>query len=104
MQPDVLQRDRAVMACRRRKSQEVRAATWNASSMVCRSGEVVDALHRRKIALCCAQKMRWKGGSARMLGVIDRRYKFFWQGCKKGLLILVFLLLRNVVRVIERIW
>ena len=61
MQPDVLQRGRAVMACRRSKSHEVRAATWNVSSMVCRSGEVVDALHRRKIDFCCAQETRWKG-------------------------------------------
>ena len=44
-----LQRGRAVMACRRRNSQEVKAATWNVSSMVCRFGEVVDALYRRKI-------------------------------------------------------
>ena len=52
--------------------------------MVGRSGEVVDALHRRHIDFCCAQEMRWKGGSARMLGAIGRRYKFFWQGCNKG--------------------
>ena len=30
-------------------SQEMKAATWNVSSMVCRFGEVVNALHRRKI-------------------------------------------------------
>ena len=34
----------------------MRAATWNVSSMVGRSGEVVDALHRRKIDFCCASK------------------------------------------------
>ena len=62
----------------------MRAATWNVSSMVCRPGELVDALHRRKIDLCCAQETRWKGGSARMLGAIVRRYKFFWHGCNKG--------------------
>ena len=49
------------MACQRSKSQDVRAATWNMSSMVGRSGEVMDALHRRKIDFCCAQEMRWKG-------------------------------------------
>ena len=37
--------------------------------MVCRSGEVVDALHRRNINFCCAQVMRWKGGCAKMRGV-----------------------------------
>ena len=35
------------MARQRSKSQDVRTATWNVSSMVSRSGEVVDALHRR---------------------------------------------------------
>ena len=49
VQPGVLQRGRAGMAHRRSKSQDVRTATWNVSSMVSRSGEVVDALHRRKI-------------------------------------------------------
>ena len=80
VQPDVLQRGRAVMARQRSKSQDVRAATWNGSSMVCRSGEVVDALHRRKIDFCCAQETKWKGGSARILGAIGRRSKFFWRG------------------------
>ena len=71
------------MACQRSKSQDMRAATWNVSSMVGRSGEVVDALHRRKIDFCCAQETRWKGESARMLGAIGRRYKFLWKGCNK---------------------
>ena len=42
VQSYVLQRGRAAMACGRSKSQEVRAATWNVSSMVCRSREVVN--------------------------------------------------------------
>ena len=84
VQPDVLQRGRAGMACQRSKSQDVRTATWNVSSMVSRSGEVVDALHRRRIDFCCAQQTRWKGESGRMLGANGRRYKFFWQGCNKG--------------------
>ena len=41
------------MACQRSKSQDVKAATWNMSRMVVRSGEVVDALHRRNIYFCC---------------------------------------------------
>ena len=49
VQPDVLQRCRAAMACQRGNSWDVRAATWNVSSMVCLSGEVVDALHRKKL-------------------------------------------------------
>ena len=47
VQPDVLERVRAVMVSRRSKSQDVRAATGNVSSMVCRSGELVDALYNR---------------------------------------------------------
>ena len=60
MQPDELQGDRAVMPWQRSKSQDVRAATWNGSSMVGQSGELVDALHRRMIDFCCAQETRWK--------------------------------------------
>ena len=41
------------MSFQRSKSQDVRAATWNASSLVGRSGELVNALHRRNIDLCC---------------------------------------------------
>ena len=47
------------MARQRSKSQDMRAAIWNVSSMVGRSGEVVDALHRRRIDFCCAQESRW---------------------------------------------
>ena len=53
--------------------------------MVGRSGEVVDALYRRKIDFCCAQETRWKGESARMISAIGRRYTSFWQGCNKGI-------------------
>ena len=95
------------MARRRSKTQDVRTATWNVSSMVSRSG---DALHRRKIDFCCAQEMRWRGESVRMLGANGRRYKFFWQGCNKGTAgVGVFIAERwidsvvNVVRVNERI-
>ena len=75
-----------------------------------RSGEVVDALHRNKNDLCCAQETRWKGESARMFGGNGRRYKFFWQGCNKGTTgVGVFIAERwidsvvNVVRVNQRI-
>ena len=56
VQPDVLQRGRSGMARQRSKSQDVRCATWNVSSMVGRSDEVVDPLQRRNIDLCCAQE------------------------------------------------
>ena len=49
VQPDVLQQGRVGMACQRSKSQDLKTATWNVSSMVSRSGEVVDALQRRNI-------------------------------------------------------
>ena len=62
----------------------VRVATWNIGSMSRRSGEVIEALHRRRVDVCCVQEARWKGGSARMLGATGRRYKFFWQGCNEG--------------------
>ena len=81
VQPDVLQRGLAVMACRRSKSQGVRATTWNVSSIVCQSGEVVDALHKRNIDFCCAQETRWKVEIATMIGAIGRRYKLFGQVC-----------------------
>ena len=58
-------------------SWDVRAATWNVSSVVGLSGEVVDVLHIRTIDLWCAQETRWKGGSAMMLGVIGRGYTLF---------------------------
>ena len=110
VQPDVPQLGRAGMARQRSKSQYVRTATWNVSSMLSRSGEVVDALHRRKIDFCCAQETRWKGESARMLGANGRRYKLFWQGSNKGTAgVGVFIAERwmdsvvNVVRVNERI-
>ena len=48
------------MVCQRSESQDVRAVTWHVSSMVGRFGFVLDALHRSKIDLCCAQETRWK--------------------------------------------
>ena len=99
VQPDVLQRGRAGMACHRSKSQDVRTATWNVSSMLSRSGEVVDALHRRKIDFCCAQETRWKGESARMLGANGR--SSFDKAVIRELLVLVYLLLRDGLTVLS---
>ena len=73
------------MARPKSKSHDVRTATWNVNSMVSRSGEVVDALHRRKIDLCCAQETRWKGESARMLGANG----YFGKAVIRELLVLV---------------
>ena len=94
VQPDVLQRGRAVMSCQISKSQYVRAATWNLSSMVGQSGEVVDALHRRKIDFCYAQETRWKGA-------ICRRYKLYWQGCNKGTAGVGVFIIERIDRVVD---
>ena len=102
VQPDVLQLGRAGMARQRSKSQDVRTATWNVSSMVSRSGEVVDALHRRNIDFCCAQETRWKGESARMLGANGRSYtSSFGKAVIRELLVLVCLLLRDGMTVLS---
>jgi hypothetical protein len=52
--------------------------------MTGKSGEVVKALYRRKVDICCVQESRWKGSGARVFGSGDSKYKFFWQGCKEG--------------------
>ena len=69
--------------------------------MVSRSGEVVDALHRRKIDFCCAQETRWKGESVMMFGANRRRYKFFGNAVIRELLVLVCLLLRDGLTVLS---
>ena len=94
VQPDVLQRGRAGMARQRSKSQDVRTA-----HIPKRSGEVVDALHRRKIDFCCAQETRWRGESARMLMVEDT--SSFVKAVIRELLVLVCLLLRDGLTVLS---
>ena len=68
----------------RRGVVRLRVATWNIGSMSRRSGEVVDAMVRRGVDMCCVQESRWKGGSARWLGRRGERYKFFWMGTDDG--------------------
>ena len=58
MEPDVLQLDGSVMERQINKSLEVRTATWNVSSMVRQSEEVVKYVHRIKVDFCCAQETR----------------------------------------------
>ena len=41
------------------------------SSNIRRSGEVMEALRRRKIDFCCTQETRWKGGRCLVLLVED---------------------------------
>ena len=85
VQPDVLQRGRPVKACRRSRSQEVRVATRNVSSMVCRSRG------RSTQKIMTSVVLKRQGGSARMLGAIGRRYNSFCRAVIKGLLVLMCL-------------
>ncbi|XP_065319956.1 uncharacterized protein LOC135927710 [Gordionus sp. m RMFG-2023] len=52
--------------------------------MTGRAEEVVDALHRRHIDVCCIQKTRWKGNGARTIDKTSEKYKFLWQGSNDG--------------------
>ena len=97
VQPDVLQRGRAGMARQRSKSHDVRTATWNVSSMVSRFGEVVDALHRRKIDFCCAQETKVQG----CLVLMVEDTSSFGKAVIRELLVLVCLLLRDGLTVLS---
>ena len=58
-------------------------ATVNVGTMMGRANEVVEMVGRREIDFCSVQETRWKGESARMIEGGDKRYKFFWKGCKE---------------------
>ncbi len=63
-----------------------RVGTWNVGSLSGRSGELVQALERRKLKVCCFQRTRWKGEGAKMLRTASgAKYKLFWKGNKQGL-------------------
>ena len=54
--------------------------------MTGRSGEIADALERRKVKVCCVQETRWKGEGTRMLRTKTGgkyMYKLFWKGCSE---------------------
>ena len=95
VQPDVLQRGRAGMARQRSKSQDVRADTWNVSSMVKLSGEVVDDLHRRKNDFFVFKR---RGGMVKVracLVLMVEDTSSFGKTIIKELLVLVCVLLRD---------
>ncbi len=51
--------------------------------MTGKSLEVVRALNRRKVDICCTQETRWKGAGTCMIEAKDElekefKYKFFW--------------------------
>ena len=54
-------------------------------SLTGRSGEIAEALERRKVKVCCVQETRWKGEGSRMLRTkMGGKYKLFWKGCTEG--------------------
>ena len=101
VQPDVLQRGQAGMASQRSMSQDVTTATWNVSSMVSRSGEVVDALHRRRLI---SVVLRRRGGRVKVRGclvlMVDDTSSF-GKAVIRELLVLVCLLLRDRLSVLS---
>ena len=62
----------------------LRFGSVNVGTMVRRSSEVVEMVGRRELDFCCVQETKWKGENARTLEGGDKRYKFFWKGCKQG--------------------
>ena len=57
----------------------VQVGTWNLGSLR-GTGEVCEELRKRMIDMCCLQEERWTGYGFRMLGMVGRRYKFWWSG------------------------
>ena len=58
--PDAL-RDGRSLGVKDGRGERVRYATWNIGTMTVRAGEVVMALGRRRIDVCCVQETRKKG-------------------------------------------
>ena len=69
---------------REKRGKRLRVASWNVGSMRRRGGELVEALDRRMVDICCVQEHRWRGESARMITGKDSRYKFYWVGNQAG--------------------
>ena len=47
---------------------EVRFGSWNVESFCGRGTEVCEQLRKRKVDMCCLQKVRWRGQGARFVG------------------------------------
>ena len=62
----------------------MRIASWNIGTLKGRSNEVVEAISRRSIDICCVQEVRWRGESARLIEGKDTIYKLFWAGNDHG--------------------
>jgi len=63
-----------------RKGWSFRVGTWNVDSLTGRSGELVEALAKRRIGLACVQETQWRGSSCRYFGATGKRYKLYWMG------------------------
>ena len=100
-QPDVLQRGRAGMARQRTKSNDVRTATWNVSSMASRYGEVVDALTEETMI---SVVLKSRGGRVKVRGclvLMVEDTRSFGKAVIRELLVLVCLLLRDGLTVLS---
>ena len=60
-----------------------RVRTLNVNTLRGRVCEVVETLSRRKVAVCCIQETRYRGGSCRTIKGKDTRYKLYWSGIDK---------------------
>ena len=65
--------------------QKFRLESLDVGIMRCHAGEVVETLTRRKVDVCCIQKVRWRGASARLITGKNSEYKMYWVGNVLGL-------------------
>ena len=70
------------MVCQRSKSHDVRAATWNVSSMVGRTGEV-PTLYTEEIFTSVCSRHKVVVQICFVLLVEDTAYRLLWHGCNK---------------------
>ena len=61
-----------------------RLETLNVNTLRGRVCEVVETLSCRKVAVCCNQETRYRGGNCRIFKGKDTRYKLYWSGNDKG--------------------
>ena len=56
----------------------IRFGSLNVGSLCERKTVVCEELRKRKVDVCCIQKVRGKGQGARFVGTSERRYKMRW--------------------------
>ena len=49
---------------------EIRFGTLNVGNLYKRKTEVCEELRKRRVDVCCMQKVRWKGQGARLVGTL----------------------------------